>query len=293
LKKTKRKRDIAGVLKRIHERNRDPVPFVDCGNLPWNDPDVSRRILEIHLSQETDQASRREEIILSESAFLDGVIRSLAGEGQRVLDIGCGPGLYATELAKFGHRVVGVDFAPAAIEYAKEQLEGTGLPIEYVSGDIRRMEFEPESFDACFYNYAMPNALTREDLTALTEKISEWLRPGGVYVSELLTIEGLKSDLTKEWDSFEKSAFSSRPHLWLDEKLWHESTLSQVYRVYLIDLDTGDVREYAESHQGYTLSGYKALLKSKGLAVSAIYGDMEGEPLSADSEWAVFVAIKS
>ncbi len=284
---------LSNAMRLIHERKRDPEPFVDCGNLPWNDPDVSKRILEIHLSQDTDQASRREDIILSESAFLDGVVRSLTGEGQRILDIGCGPGLYATELAKFGHRVVGVDFAPAAIEYGQKQLAGTGLPIEYIEGDIREMEFEPESFDACFYNYAMPNANTRADLTTLTEKIARWLRPGGVYISELLTIEGLKCDLTKEWDTFEHSAFSSRSHLWLDEKIWHEPTMSQVYRVYLIDLETGDVKEYAESHQGYTLKEYKSILKSKGLTVSAIYGNLDGEPLFDESEWAVFIAIKS
>lgn len=280
-------------LRLIHERKRKPVPFFDCGNLPWYDPKVSKRILDVHLSQETDQASRRQEVILSECAFLDGVIRSLAGEGQRILDIGCGPGFYAMELAKFGHRIVGVDVAPAAIDYARQQAEGTGLPIEYIEGDIRAMDFPPETFDACFYNYAMPNTHTRSDLIALTEKIASWLRKGGVYISELLTMEGLKNDLTKEWDTFEKSAFADRPHLWLDEKIWHEPTQSQVYRVYVIDLETGEVKEYAECHQGYTLQGYEAILKSQGFTMTAIYGGMDGESLSDDSDWAVFVAIKS
>ena len=46
--------------------------------------------------------------------------------GARVLDLGCGPGLYTTRLAKLGHTCVGIDFSPASIAYAKAEAEHYG-----------------------------------------------------------------------------------------------------------------------------------------------------------------------
>lgn len=281
-----------GTLKSIYDRKRKPVPFTDCGTLPWSDPAVARRILEVHLSQATDQASRRYEQIFQESVFLDNCFRSFCGDNLKILDVTCGPGFYATELARMGHKVTGVDFSPAAIDYANQQLKGSKLPIEYKLADMREMELKKNSFDGCFYIYGMPNALTKDELVKITQKISRWLAPGGVYVSELLSLEGLKKDIEKEWDSFEKSALSDRPHIWMDEKIWHEPDLSQVYRIYIIDLKTGAVSEYCESHQAYTIKGYTALLESAGFEVCSVFSGLASDDTDDDSDWITFVAQK-
>src|SRR5512135_1959957 len=62
--------------------------------------------------------------VLSESLHLDPA-------GERVLDVGCGGGLVAEQMAEFGWRVTGVDPAVRSILYAQAHARQVGLPVEY------------------------------------------------------------------------------------------------------------------------------------------------------------------
>lgn len=66
------------------------------GKIPWNDPDFSRRMLENHLSQEHDWASRKLSVIEQQ---VDWIARQLP-VGATILDLGCGPGFYTQRLAQ-------------------------------------------------------------------------------------------------------------------------------------------------------------------------------------------------
>ncbi|MGH3449503.1 MAG: class I SAM-dependent methyltransferase, partial [Haloechinothrix sp.] len=56
-------------------------------------------------------------------------VMELIGEvgGQRVLDAGCGPGLYAEELVARGAEVVAFDHSPKMVDLARERLGDTAL----------------------------------------------------------------------------------------------------------------------------------------------------------------------
>ena len=58
--------------------------------IPWDDPEFSRRMLNEHLSQDHDMASRRSETIDKHVAWIHQEI--LNGKSSRILDVGCGPG---------------------------------------------------------------------------------------------------------------------------------------------------------------------------------------------------------
>ena len=122
-----------------------PVPWSDGGKIPWSDPAFSARMLREHLLQVHDRASRRFETV---DRHVQWIHQSLLGAGPgRVLDRGCGPGLYTSRLASRGHRCVGIDYSPASIEYARSQAEGEGLDCEYrlqdlLAGGYRDSEYE-------------------------------------------------------------------------------------------------------------------------------------------------------
>src|SRR5512139_3579983 len=92
-----------------------PVPWSEGEKIPWNDPDFSRRMLLEHLSQEHDAASRRFETIDRHVHWIHHAV--LSGQPTRILDLGCGPGLYSSRLARLGHECVGIDFSPASIAH--------------------------------------------------------------------------------------------------------------------------------------------------------------------------------
>jgi SAM-dependent methyltransferase len=99
-------------------------------------------------------------------------------QGRRVLDLGCGPGLYAEELVARGADVTGVDASPEMVSLARQRLGA--------EADVRLHDLEdPMSWAAdASYDVAVM-ALVIHHLAdrglALTE-IHRVLKPGGVLV---------------------------------------------------------------------------------------------------------------
>jgi SAM-dependent methyltransferase len=112
-----------------------------------------------------------------EIAFLVDVF-GLA-EGDRVLDVGCGPGRHALALARRGIDVVGVDLSEDFVELARAAAEADGLPVRFEVGDIRDLAYDAE-FDLviclCQGGFGL---LGGRDEPAVFDRMASALRPGG------------------------------------------------------------------------------------------------------------------
>jgi SAM-dependent methyltransferase len=99
--------------------------------------------------------------------------------GQRVLDVGCGPGRHALALARRGIDVLGVDLSDDFIALARDAAEGEGLPARFEVGDVRELAYEDE-FDAvlCLCQGGFGLLGGRDDPRAF-ERIAAAVRPGG------------------------------------------------------------------------------------------------------------------
>ena len=74
-------------------------------------------------------------------------------EGRRILDVGCGSGRYAIELARSGAEVVGVDFSDEMLHMARTRAEEAGVSdrTTFISGDFTEWARETDQhFDASF-----------------------------------------------------------------------------------------------------------------------------------------------
>jgi ubiquinone/menaquinone biosynthesis C-methylase UbiE len=95
------------------------------------------------------------------------------------LDAGCGTGFLSLELAHRGHRVTGVDFAPAMVAAAQEKAAERGLPVRFEQGDVEQLPFAAGSFDLVASRHLLWTLPHPE------AAIDEWirvLRPGGRLV---------------------------------------------------------------------------------------------------------------
>lgn len=98
------------------------------------------------------------------------------GSNLKCLDIGCGPGLFSTLLAKMGHTVTAFDYSEEMLAQAKMNFEECNVTVEIVQGDAQNLPFEDNSFDYI---------VSRNVMWVMEEPeraYSEWLRvlrPGG------------------------------------------------------------------------------------------------------------------
>src|SRR5436309_15962 len=99
--------------------------------------------------------------------------------GERVLDVGCGPGRHALALARRGIDVVGVDLSEDFIALARDAAAAEGLSASFEAGDVRELAHDGE-FDAvvclCQGGFGL---LGGRDEPRAFERIAAALRPGG------------------------------------------------------------------------------------------------------------------
>ena len=114
--------------------------------------------------------------------FDQGIIR----EGMRVLDLGCGPGLYSELIQARGATVVGLDGSENSINYATERSDRLDLGIDYHHMDFFEMPFENE-FDVVLQIYGELNAFSPKNRDRLLALIRRALKEDGVFAFDVTT----------------------------------------------------------------------------------------------------------
>jgi len=279
------------LLDSLAEKQRAATPKDGWQEFPWNHPRLSPRILELHLDARTEQASRAPDRIEAESAFIDGVLGDVFGGPARVCDLTCGPGLYALQLAARGHETLGVDYAPAAIEYAKKQAAARHSPATFVLADVREIAFPAARFDATLMIYAQPNSFTTAVLADLLRKIRAWTAPHGLLLLEFVAKSELRADLGRTWDIREESFLHQGRHLWLEDRRYLADRNMQFHQILIVDDHGKLAAEYCICLMGYELPEVELLLRETGWRLEASFGNLLGEPYrEGKSEWLVVTA---
>ena len=107
--------------------------------------------------------------------ILDGL--QIDPHAVRALDVGCGGGLLAEELAAMGFAVTGIDPSVRSLEIARTHAAQSGLRIEYRTGYGHDLQFENASFDVAFCCDMLEHVA---DWDAVIGEIARVLRSGGV-----------------------------------------------------------------------------------------------------------------
>ena len=185
----------------------------------WNNRHISKGMLEAHLHPEWDAASRNHRFI-DDSA---GWIARLAPPCgfMKLLDLGCGPGLYAERFAASGYKVTGIDFSERSINYAKEQTAISGSKIEYHNQNYLTLDYT-EQFNVITMIYCDYAPLQAADRLTLLKIIHRALVPGGMFLFDAFTPKMRKQE-GSSWD-YNKSGgfFCEQPHICLNRIYQYE-----------------------------------------------------------------------
>src|SRR5262252_1578743 len=117
-----------------------------------------------------------------------GVLAMLRASGLtagRVIDLGCGSGIWAEELARAGYDVLGVDISPAMIELARRRVPEAQFRVgSFLRARLPRC-VAVTALRECF-NYLFDQANSGEALAGLFARVHRALRPGGVLIFDVL-----------------------------------------------------------------------------------------------------------
>lgn len=265
------------------------VPWAEGSKLPWHDPGFSERMLREHLSQEHDQASRRTAAIDRHVAWLHHVVmRDTPG---RVLDLGCGPGLYTSKLARLGHTCVGVDFSPASIAHARAEAQREGLACRYDLADLRACRVDG-SFGAVLMISGELNTFTPDDARAILAVARRSLAAPGALVLEVHTEAFVREigSRPRGWHTADAGLFSDNPYLCLRESSWHPESRAAVERYFVIEDGTDRFTSYTSTAQAYSEPEYASLLDGAGFNGFERVPSLDGRPASSDEGLFVLVA---
>jgi len=205
--------------------------------------------------------------------------------GASVLDLCCGPGRHAFELARRGLHVTGVDRTAAYLDYARKQAEAEGVAIEFVLEDMRSF-CRPEAFDGAINLYTSFGYFdSPEDDRQVVLNVFRSLRDGGRFVIEMMGKEVL-AGIFRERDWREQSGV-----ILLEERRVSDNWKRMENRWTLIDGDSR--KEFTVSHRLYSAAELTSLVLDCGFASVDVYGDLSGAPYDHTAERLVVVAHKA
>lgn len=287
-----RNRSLAKALWRIYHRPGRPPLWEKGGNLPWNEPAFSERMLREHLDDSNGAASR---ITAERTLQIEWLWETLALQpGAHLFDITCGPGLYAVEFARRGCAVTGIDFSPASIAYARDLARSRGVAgrCVFVEQDVRHMSGEAAVFEAAIFLYGQLAVFPKAEAQRLLATIAQSLKPGGRLCLELLNQDEVDKTNSTWWFTDDTGLWGDRPFLHLGERVWYAAEETSVERFYIIHLETGELTEISLCDQTYPVETMTGMLKQAGFQSVEVYPAWAGLPLYDAEEWLVYVAEK-
>lgn len=261
-----------------------PAPFTPGEPHFWTDPHIARQMLAFHLDPQTEAASRQPEII---QRSVDWLIETLPLQpGMRVLDLGCGPGLYASRLADAGLQVTGVDFSETSIAYARSQRP----QVDYRCQNYLELDVAGD-FDAALLIYGDFCVLSPQQRARLLAHVRNVLKPGGSFVLDVSTPAlRRKAGLKNGWYAAPSGFWKPGPHLVLEQGFAYEDDL--FLDQYIVLEENGKTSIYRNWFQDYTPDRIRRELEDNRFSIASLWGNLRGGPLTDDADWIGVIATR-
>jgi ubiquinone/menaquinone biosynthesis C-methylase UbiE len=169
---------------------------------------------------------------------------------KRILDLGCGQGRHALLLSKENFQTFGLDVSPTAVATTKTVLEECGLPGTIKAGDMRKIEYPDNFFDAILA-WRVIYLGQKDTVKKSFSEITRVLRPGGVVYASIRSTNNTLYHVGKDkGEEIEQNTFLLNCD-GLSGIVYHFFTKEEVIS-YLSDFDILEIEELELQHTEYT-----------------------------------------
>jgi SAM-dependent methyltransferase len=202
----------------------------------------------------------------------------------RILDLPCGQGRHAIEMARRGYEVTGMDISPFLIEIARERAQAAGVQVHWLTGDMRQ-RIPAVEFDLILNLFTSFGYFADDDDDQqVLEAAASMLAPGGRFVLEVINGERVMANFEERgWFTVGQSAVMEA------RSLDRPSQRMVVQRTVSTPPDT---ETSSHTLRLYTGSQLEAAMRRAGFGRVDIHGDWSAEPLARDRS-IVIVAVGS
>lgn len=257
-----------------------PKLYAPSTNKFWDDEHISKGMLEAHLNPNWDAATRKPEFLDKSVDWISRI--APPSQYKFLLDLGCGPGLYAERFRSAGYSVTGVDFSKRSIAYAKEQTLLNKSNIEYLYQNYLTIDYI-EQFDVITLIYCDYPALSITDRPILLRKVYQALKPNGKFIFDVFT-PLMRKEENRSWYYCEESGFlSEKPHICLDSVYqYDDDEKTELRQSIVITEETVDC--YNIWDHFFTQEALISEIQPTGFKAFEFYGDIAGKEFSETGE---------
>lgn len=215
--------------------------------------------------------------------FIEQRLAPFPGVAMRILDLGCGHGRHAIELARRGHAVTAVDLAESFLTVARRDAAAAGVDVKFLHGDMAAVDFEAE-FDAAICLFDAFGFFDDAHALRTLQAVHRALVPGGRLLLDLRTREWMLR--TPPVTVVDKG----NGDLMIDRQQFDAESGRLVDRRTTLRGDRR--RDVIFSVRLYAYTEIRSLLQSAGFEIEWAGGGFDGAALSPDRPRTLIVASK-
>lgn len=202
------------------------------------------------------------------SVFINNLMQFLQPEpGARMLDVACGKGRHALQMAGLGFDVTGIDLSPESIRIARS-MEADNL--HFLVHDMR-LPFWSHYFDHTFNLFtSFGYFLTQHENNSAMRMMAQSIKPGGKLVIDYLnTAPAVKNSIPEQLKSIEGTEFFIKK--WSDDLHFHKT-------IKVTDPSLKEPLHFTERVSKFSLANFDEMFEKQNLRLEHCFGNYSLEP---------------
>lgn len=212
---------------------------------------------------------------LNTTKEVDLLVRALALEpNDRILDLCCGQGRHALEMARRGFRQVeGIDRSKYLIRLARKRAKALGLPVRFHEGDARRLALPAKTVRVvCMMGNSFGYFDQVSDDLVVLSAVRRVLAPGGALAMDLVDGDWMRTHFERRsWE------WIDRNHLVARERSLASDGERLISREVVVHAQKGIIADQFYGERLYSRRRITSLLEQAGFGGIRFHGSIAGE----------------
>ncbi|MFN7938378.1 MAG: methyltransferase domain-containing protein [Bryobacteraceae bacterium] len=217
------------------------------------------------LSVELWDAVTTPEMTLTEVNFFEQAL--IPSPDARILDVPCGGGRHAIELARRGYRMTGLDISTGFLAIARRNAAAAGVEVQWIQGNMLSLPQGP--FDAAYCYGNSFGYLTHRDTLQFLAGMGQCVRPGGRFLLETGTAAETILPTLQPFGEYTVGGIK------METRRKYRFRDSVIESVYTFSRD-GQVESHNLEQAVYTTGEICRMLEAAGFSVAALYSGTDG-----------------